>query len=343
MSPLAELTAVLHASAGPVHHSPGLVDRLREQTSASVWREMTKMSTLWSGYRARFLLPMNVDTPSTLEEEVDRILRLPLPVFLEAAAWAVRGGHTGSPPRADLVANSRARQAVVTRAQARGSPTFEMATQLFDDPGRFRERIVQLVYDVAASGVGVEAERSAQQRTADCVDRQHLLRNRGAAAVLASLSSANQVLAAPLRVRIDKVHHGYVQLTDHKPVLLVPSVIGRPHLLTKDEPGWLPLVQYPIGLSPAAIPSLQVIRERLVVLSEPTRLRLCRLIAREPASTSDLAARTGMSAPQVSRHLRRLRDVGMVHYHREGRAVVYELDLGSLRSLGPDILTSLLR
>ncbi|WSG48131.1 helix-turn-helix domain-containing protein [Dactylosporangium sp. NBC_01737] len=42
-----------------------------------------------------------------------------------------------------------------------------------------------------------------------------------------------------------------------------------------------------------------------------------------PASTTDLAQRTGLSAPGVSQHLTTLRDAGLVSAHRAGRRVLY--------------------
>ncbi|GLY92309.1 ArsR/SmtB family transcription factor [Actinoallomurus iriomotensis] len=42
-----------------------------------------------------------------------------------------------------------------------------------------------------------------------------------------------------------------------------------------------------------------------------------------PASTTDLARRTGISAAGVSQHLTALRDAGMVSAHRPGRSVLY--------------------
>ena len=42
-----------------------------------------------------------------------------------------------------------------------------------------------------------------------------------------------------------------------------------------------------------------------------------------PASTSELAGRTGLSAGGVNQHLTALRDAGIVSAHRAGRSVLY--------------------
>jgi DNA-binding transcriptional ArsR family regulator len=57
------------------------------------------------------------------------------------------------------------------------------------------------------------------------------------------------------------------------------------------------------------------------VLGRTRALLLAELAA--PASTSELAGRTGLSAGGVNQHLTALRDAGIVSAHRSGRGVLY--------------------
>lgn len=52
---------------------------------------------------------------------------------------------------------------------------------------------------------------------------------------------------------------------------------------------------------------------------------LLRALARGPQSVGDLVAGTGLSQPNVSNHLARLRERGIVRSRREGRQVIYQL------------------
>jgi DNA-binding transcriptional ArsR family regulator len=70
-------------------------------------------------------------------------------------------------------------------------------------------------------------------------------------------------------------------------------------------------------------------------------VRLCRLIARQAMTTADLADRLGMTRPQVSRHLRLLRDLGLVRVERDGRQVHYRLDLDAVARIGSDAAAAL--
>lgn len=72
--------------------------------------------------------------------------------------------------------------------------------------------------------------------------------------------------------------------------------------------------------------------ERLVVaadvlghLAHPTRLHLLALLADEDQDVSTLTEQVEASRSSVSQHLGRLRMVGLVQTHREGRRVVYRL------------------
>lgn len=344
-SPLAELSAVLHALAGGEHHPLTRIgERMVASWGAGTGEELERHSVLWSGYRARFLLPGDVTAVASLEAELAALQGLALPVFLEAAAWAVQGGYSGAPSQSDLVESRVAQAEVVVRAGSRGPVAASLAERLFADPECFRDRLVNLLAEVADPVfVGAWSELAVKLEH-DAAGKRLLAERAGLVAMLASLGPGAQVMARPLRVRIDKGHHGFVRL-DGRPLRVVPSVHIAPHFLIKHEPGWVPVVQYPLhqpghGARP---PTLEDVRRRLGALTDPTRLDLCRLIAREAASTTELASRTGMSASQVSRHLRHLRAAGVVVTRRQGRFVRYSLDLEGVRALGPDLVAALLR
>lgn len=71
-------------------------------------------------------------------------------------------------------------------------------------------------------------------------------------------------------------------------------------------------------------------------LAEPLRLRVVdRLGHAGPATVSRLAAELGVSLPQLSNHLRRLREAGLVSVRRSGRQAIYELADPGLQQLLP--------
>lgn len=61
-------------------------------------------------------------------------------------------------------------------------------------------------------------------------------------------------------------------------------------------------------------------------IAEPQRRELLVRLQRGEHAVGDLARELGMTPPQASKHLRVLREVGLVHVRGEGRLRLYELD-----------------
>ena len=76
-------------------------------------------------------------------------------------------------------------------------------------------------------------------------------------------------------------------------------------------------------------------------LADPNRLLILYTLNQSPCNVSDLANETGLPQPSVSRHLRVLRESGLVTGMREGHSVIYQLtDERVIEAL--DILRSVL-
>jgi DNA-binding transcriptional ArsR family regulator len=71
----------------------------------------------------------------------------------------------------------------------------------------------------------------------------------------------------------------------------------------------------------------------LAALADPVRRELLGLLARGEVAAGDLADRFPVSRPAVSRHLRVLREAGLVTVRAEGRRRLYALDPRPLREL----------
>jgi DNA-binding transcriptional ArsR family regulator len=64
----------------------------------------------------------------------------------------------------------------------------------------------------------------------------------------------------------------------------------------------------------------------LAAIADPTRRRIVELLAEGDRTAGDLAAQFDAARPGVSRHLRVLREHGLVSVRAEGRRRVYSLD-----------------
>ncbi|WP_213011438.1 ArsR/SmtB family transcription factor [Paractinoplanes toevensis] len=68
-------------------------------------------------------------------------------------------------------------------------------------------------------------------------------------------------------------------------------------------------------------------------VAEPRRRQILDLLAQGERPVNDLVVALGLAQPQVSKHLRVLREVDLVRVRDEGRHRLYRLNAGPLRSI----------
>jgi DNA-binding transcriptional ArsR family regulator len=77
-------------------------------------------------------------------------------------------------------------------------------------------------------------------------------------------------------------------------------------------------------------------------LAEPTRLLILYVLSEQPCTVSELTQKLAIPQPSISRHLKVLRDGGLVRATRQGSSVLYELtDRRVIEAL--DLLRGVLR
>jgi DNA-binding transcriptional ArsR family regulator len=68
-------------------------------------------------------------------------------------------------------------------------------------------------------------------------------------------------------------------------------------------------------------------------VAEPRRRDILVYLAPRERPVADIVASLGMEQPSVSKHLRVLRDVGLVHMRRDGRRKLYRTNAEAIRPL----------
>lgn len=67
------------------------------------------------------------------------------------------------------------------------------------------------------------------------------------------------------------------------------------------------------------------LQDHLMVIAEPNRFRIVELLGRSPRSVSEIVTALEIGQPQVSRHLRILKDAGLVAVRKQGQQRIYSL------------------
>lgn len=340
VSPLAELGAALHVLTA--------IDHVGNEWAANTWAELPEelraecqlFAPLWTGYRSRLLYPADLASAGDLDAELNALDQLPIEVFVEHVGYSLCLRDDGR-DLSELLSDASTREWL--RRHARGRGTGAAADLLLVDADEFHNRLVAFLRACWASFFAASWERIAPRLRGEIATRQALAHRVGLLPSLAAISPVASLGDAPPRLYLDKMHQGAVNLA-RTPLLVVPSLFGHPHLLVKHEEGWPAVFQYPIPLSCGAPPiARDILRQRLRVLADPTKLRLCRALARHARSTRELAEWADMTPPEVARHLRALREAQFVTTQRSGRYVYYSLDPTAVRQLGEQTLDVLLR
>ncbi|MER6127842.1 DUF5937 family protein [Streptomyces sp. NPDC001795] len=349
-SPLAELGMALHALSEPGHH-PGLqgwatgvtagldshlADRMCE--ADFLWR--TTFSDLFlpcAGLPGRDTLP-----GATLAEELDLLDKLSDEQFVDAALEFTCALPYGA-PGPDALTDAEARRRALELAAARGPQQLRFSERLLADPPRTRAWLRQFLEDCDAAFFADTWSRLSHQLAADARHKTDLLRRRGLAEALASVSHAVALDEEAGRITVDKLGEGRTA-TAGGGLLFVPTSLGWPHLMVLYRYGWQPVLHYPVR-SPelSAPPSLEQLTLRMAALSHPVRMRMCRHLARSAYTTGELARVHGMTAPEISRHLAALKKAGLLTTRRRGRYVLHQLDVTVVARLGSDFLEAVLR
>ncbi|MEU3949076.1 DUF5937 family protein [Streptomyces sp. NPDC029526] len=350
VSPLAELGMALHALAEPAHH-PGLqgwVTAVTARLDPHLADRMCEADFLWRTTFSDLFLPCaafpgEAGLPgATLAEELDLLDTFSDELFVDAAlefTCALPYGTPGPGPLADPELRRRA----LELAAARGPQQVRFAERLLADPPRIRAWLRRFLEDCDEAFFAEAWTRLRHQLAADTRHKTDLLRHKGLAEALAAVSPAITLDEAAERITVDKLGDGRTA-TAEGGLLLIPTGLGRPHLIVLHRHGWQPVLQYPVGSAElGAPPTVDQLVLRMTALSHPARMRLCRHLARSTYTTSELAQMHGLTAPEVSRHLGVLKKAGLVTTRRRGRYVLHQLDVTVVARLGSDFLEAVLR
>ena len=90
----------------------------------------------------------------------------------------------------------------------------------------------------------------------------------------------------------------------------------------------MPISAYDVSMARAATTT-----DAFNAVAEPRRREILDVLARGERTVNALVSELGVAQPVVSKHLRVLREVGLVRVRDEGRQRVYRLDPGPLRAV----------
>lgn len=325
-SPLLEAVLSLHVLVEPKHHplQHPWVRRMR-RLPPPLKRAIEDFSFAYRRYVPSLLAPSPAEGLREFEEELAAVRELdPTTIALEFCRPL--HDHGGAQDTAFLE-REEVRGQIVRAARLLGADPY-LASLVFEDPVELAERFTDMVGAYWDEGFAEEWERIEPQ-LADAVSEA------GVRIAVDGLYDFLRGLSLQLRVDpkreefgIDVPHRHRVEVTEERPLLLVPSVYVWPHVHVNCDDPWPLSVIYTAPFMAEAsrlpLPSGELVGV-LRALSDQTRLRALKLIAERPRSTQELAPLVGISEAGLSKHLRQLADAGLVSSRRDGYYVLYSL------------------
>lgn len=294
ISPLNELVFSLRAWRDPgryPQHLPWLrrLEGLRGDLDDELLLALTNVK-LWT---PDFLTPRPLSPLTRIEDEFEAIARTPDDVVLRD----LRRVHDSLPP-------------------------------LLRGPSRLvRERIVDGLRDYWDHGFAGVWLRMRAVLEADVVHRGREIAQRGIARMFEDLAETVSFRDGAVVVRLHSPV-AYTRSTAGEGLTLVPTLFGR-HASAPISPQEAPTIMYGArGIGTLWESGRPMTPGALAGLVGVTRARLLEQL-QEPASSTELALRTGVTTSAVNQHLRLLHAAGLLATARHGRSVLYRrTDLG---------------
>ncbi len=339
LDPIAELAAFLHALLHPDHHP--LAAKAREQIYAAgsdwILGRLRSWESFFGPIRTRFLLPMKLEGSLVLpfEERILQLEQLPLEQFARMTAMSLADESRSFDGENPL----HRPDDFLAELKRHVRPRVALGKQIMSDPESVRQRLITFLEDTHSARF-VHEWNAHLPRLVDAAETMRAEIAEHGVDALEKVSTTTMLEPDPKRIVLDKLNRARFDPAPHG-VILLPSHFASPHLIAKYDRTHPLVLQY--SISDREVERLGQVKHRLQALQDDARLEICRHVSRVPMTTLDLAIELQMTQPQVSRHLRALRETNLVHRERRGQHVYYSLNTLALEALGQSVIAVMQR
>jgi DNA-binding transcriptional ArsR family regulator len=320
-------------------HSPGpRHENWASQVRSKLPRELLEdIEFLYSRFENGVLLmELAVDYPDHHDVEgfVGYIEQMNIPRFL----FYVLGRLAEPEEMARVEPNMQSLLSIITHAFPEGCSKTEARYRtggflgLVSDPADYRSRMVRVWRTYWESFFAEESKRYAPLWDESITEKGRALAGQEPLEFVKRLSNHPELP--------EQIPAGYAT----SEIVLVPSYFTRRPLLFYGY-GSITMI-YDCQLTEQRLEQMEMLEDEIVAvgraLGDKTRLRLLRWIVQEPqAYGSKLAKLCHISQPSVSRHLRILKEAGILEERPVENHITYEVCRDRIEGLGPQLMTYL--
>ncbi|MEO5951587.1 MAG: DUF5937 family protein, partial [Chloroflexia bacterium] len=316
-----ELMFSLHTILRPKEHgipapwAAGVRKRLSQQSQA----DLTMFFSMPFGYLAYspIHLILRMEGPKTVSRFLDLVEAIPdnefshkihLPIVGDESLKRLMDKAAEGKRMTDVDVEEYRR--IIAQTAGRGAPTAAEIRKMFSELGNSantKKRWLSLLREYQTVYFAEE-----EKRVAPALEK-----------MLADAQKLSKMTTVP--DLIERLSNGFTLSQDFElqRLVLVPSVWSHPFVFRfepADKELFVAWGAHPVGYK--LVPGEIVPEDALLVLramSDPTRLRLLRLLSVEPRSPQSLAIELKLSLPTVSHHMRELRIAGLIRIELAGK------------------------
>jgi hypothetical protein len=321
LSPLTEAFARLHVLLFPKVHAvqhPWI--RAMRRVSPELKREIRAFSFLFENAFPDCFIPPELGARIGFDDHLARVrsraptaarYELARPLFHYAEASAGGG---------EQLADEATRERILDWARgSAGSGEAERLAGLFlDEPVQALERLVALLERYWEDAFRTEWARLEDDLERAVAESREAIEAEG---TLSFLARHNELRRDGDTIVRRSPHEHTVEVTPDRRLMLTPSAYVWPHVRVNCDAPWPLVVIYPAGFVTREAARRAAPPELLSLLraaGDDSRLRILKLVAERPRTTEELAPLVLLSEPALSRHLRILREAGLVTPRRDG-------------------------
>ncbi len=335
-SPHVEMLCSLHVLCNAKHHGVHLqwAARTKRRFDRRMIADLRYFGRAFNEYMALVdpYLPDPTMDLKTFDDEKDDVAALPDEEF----AFRVLRSHFTREEIHTCFSDERERRCLLAGIADR--ETRQGFDDLLADPAGFRKRLSGFLSRYWEGYFATEFQRLEPQFLADLTRKAWMLRRMEAGAFLTSLSNRIVADVESDQVTIRKECEFTIDCGRLQWFTVIPSVFISPHLMLGEGADSRHFVvaydllasglQESVPLPPGRLVSI------LRALGDEVRLTILRLVGEQRRSTQELSQLLSLTPPSVSRHLRILKEAGLVSSVGEGYYVYYHLVPSDLAALG---------
>ncbi|WP_284035867.1 DUF5937 family protein [Neobacillus sp. 114] len=295
-------------------HTPWVINA-RKKVNPALKQEIDAFSIFYKRPIVTFWGLQENSTISDFEEDLNKLSCGSSDAFFQTVAETILG------PK-----KTNQQQEFVQLACSRYPESKEIILALLEKPEQVKQRFLTFLEDFWKTCLKDDWSRIEELFLKDIASRGRKLMKEGPLKLLGSLSPEIDIHPNQKKAVIRRISKREIYFEKDDVLLLTPSYFAWPHLFVNSHK--------PVGVNYSIMENQQEAARSMPpedllklfnALGDLSRLQIVKYLSQKPRSTRELAGLMGMTEGAVSKHIKLLKDAGLIASNRKSYYVFYHL------------------